>query len=218
MLGGRRGPQNPTRFAITSRGRVYLRAPEKRGFLKCFCVKFGGVNPSETAEQVLYMTPGELSAILSISDIEISRLARRGILQRIPSPDKSNSFLYPVLECAAKYIKFLKSKGQQDRDRYWAARAQAEKQRARQLTTENDKSAGRLIDAREVDAQQRELAIAIRSRLSLIPLRLANRLDGNGDRGAIEAAAEAEINEALYSLSEIGNEVSELSRSDTSPG
>ena len=106
---------------------------------------------------------------------------------------------------------------QQDRDRYWAARAQAEKQRARQLTVENGKSVGRLIDAREVDAQQRELAIAIRSRLSLIPLRLANRLDGSGDRGAIEAAAEVEINEVLYSLSEIGNEVSELSGSDPSP-
>jgi hypothetical protein len=172
------------------------------------------VNPPETTEEVLYMTPGELSAILSISDIEISRLARRNILPRIPSPDKSNSFLYPALECACRYIKFLKSKGQQDRDRYWAARAQAEKQRARLLTSENETRAGRLVDASEVEARERELAISIRSRLALIPLRLADRLGENGDRLAIEAAAEAEINEALISLSEIGQQVSELSGSD----
>src|SRR5215472_15318876 len=110
------------------------------------------------------MTPGELSAVLSISDIEISRLARRGILTRIPSPDRSNSFLYPVLECAARYIKFLKSKGQQDRDRYWAARAQAEKQRVRMLTSENDSRSGRLVDVEEMEAREQELALAIRSR------------------------------------------------------
>lgn len=45
-------------------------------------------------------------------------------------------------------------------------------------------------------SQERELAITIRSRLALIPLRLAER---NGDRLAIEAAAKAEINEVLIS-------------------
>jgi hypothetical protein len=70
------------------------------------------------------------------------------------------------------------------------------------------------MDAREVEAREQELAIAIRSRLALIPLRLADRLGENGDRLAIEAAAEAEISEALLSLSEIGQQVSELSGSD----
>jgi hypothetical protein len=63
---------------------------------------------------------------------------------------------------------------------------------------------GRLMDAGEVEARERELAIAIRSRLALIPLRLADRLGGNGNRLAIEQAAEAEISEALVALSEIG--------------
>ena len=53
-------------------------------------------------------------------------------------------------------------------------------------------------------SQERELAITIRSRLALIPLRLADRLGGNGNRLAIEQAAEAEISEALVALSEIG--------------
>jgi hypothetical protein len=109
-----------------------------------------------------------------------------------------------LLECARLHIKFLKSKGQQDRNRYWAARAQAEKQRARLLTSENDTRAGRLMDAAEVEARERELSIAIRSRLALIPLRLTDRLGENVDRLAIEAAAEAEINEALLALSEVG--------------
>jgi hypothetical protein len=85
------------------------------------------------------------------------------------------------------------------------------------LTSENDTRAGRLLDAAEVEARERELALTIRSRLAVIPLRLVDRLGDNGNHGdrlAIEAAAEAEINEALISLSEIGQQVSELSGSD----
>ena len=70
-------------------------------------------------DETLYLTPGELSGILLISDIEISRLARRGILPRIPSPTKSNSFLYPLVDCAREYVRHLKSAGQLDRNRYW---------------------------------------------------------------------------------------------------
>jgi hypothetical protein len=65
-----------------------------------------------------------------------------------------------------------------------------------------------------MERREQELAIAIRARLALIPLRLADRLGENGNRLLIEQAAEAEINEALLSLSEIGQQVSELSGSD----
>ena len=89
------------------------------------------------SDETIYLTPGELSGILLISDIEISRLARLGILPRIPSPTKSNSFLYPLVDCARQYIRHLKSAGQQDRDRYWKARAKSEKEKAHALSIAN---------------------------------------------------------------------------------
>jgi hypothetical protein len=164
--------------------------------------------------EVAYVTAGELSAALPISDLEIARLARA----RHPAenPESREAALSPVSVggmCCA-YIRHLKSAAQRDRDGFWAAKAQAEKERVRKLVSENDTRAGRLLDAGEVEARERELAFAIRSRLALIPLRLADRLSENGDRLAIEAAAEAEINEVLISLSEIDQQVSELSGSD----
>jgi len=165
-----------------------------------------------------FVTAGELTGTLLISDIEIARLARRGILPRIPNPDRPNMYLYPPLDCAREYIRHLKSKGQQDRDRYRSERAKSEKQRARLLTSENDARSGRLVETDEMEAREKELALAIRARLALIPLRLADRLGENGDRLAIEAAARAEISDALLSLSEIGSEVSDFQRSDPAGG
>ena len=98
----------------------------------------------ETLNDTLHLTPGELSGILLISDIEISRLARRGILPRIPSPTKTNSYLYPLVDCAREYVRFLKSSGQQDRDRYWKARAKSEKEKAHALAAANAVRDGRL--------------------------------------------------------------------------
>ena len=171
-----------------------------------------------SAQTDQFVTAGELTQWLLISDIEIARLARRGILPRVPKEGRPNSFLYSPLDCCREYIRFLRSKGQQDRDRYWASRAASEKQRARLLTSEAEAAAGRLTDTAEMERREQELAIAIRARLALIPLRLADRLGENGDRLAIEAAAEAEINEALLSLSEIGQQISELPGGDTSAG
>jgi hypothetical protein len=156
----------------------------------------------KAADETLYLTPGELSGILLISDIEISRLARRGILPRIPSPDKSNSFLYPVLECAQLYIKFLKSAGQQDRDRYWKARAKSEKEKAHALSITNGVRDKRLVYVDDVESKQRELAHTLKQRFAMIPGRVADLVDcANGERGRIEQVVTAEINAALAAIS-----------------
>src|SRR5215469_3578195 len=146
----------------------------------------------EAADETLYLTPGELSGILLISDIEISRLARRGILPRVPSPTKSNSFLYPLVDCAREYVRFLKSAGQQDRDRYWKARAKSEKEKAHALSITNGVRDGRLVYTLDVESKQRELAHTLKQRLAVIPGRIADAFAENGDRGRIEQVVSAE--------------------------
>jgi hypothetical protein len=47
-------------------------------------------------EEPCYLSAGELSEVLGIGDVEIARLARRGILPRIPNPEKESYFLYPL--------------------------------------------------------------------------------------------------------------------------
>jgi hypothetical protein len=168
--------------------------------LRRFYGNFTGVMP-ETVNDLLHLTPGELSGILLISDIEISRLARRGILPRIPNPTKSNSYLYPLVDCAREYVRFLKSAGQQDRDRYWKARAQSEKGKAHAITSANAVRDGQLLDAREVETRQRELAHTLKQRLAVIPGRIADALAENGERGRIEQVVTSEITAALAAIS-----------------
>jgi hypothetical protein len=153
----------------------------------------------------VFLEAGQLSAILLISDTEIARLARRGILPRQANPERHGRYLYPLAECAAAYIRHLKSAAQKDHDAFWKAKAAGERERVRKLTLENDTRTGHLLDASSVEVQQRELAIAIRSRLALIPLRLADRLGTNGNHLEVERGAEAEINAALLELAEIGS-------------
>ena len=149
------------------------------------------------SDETVHLTPGELSGILLISDIEISRLARRGILPRIPSPTKSNSFLYPLVDCAREYIRHLKSAGQQDRDRYWKARAESEKEKAHALSIANGLRDGHFMYIDQVEAKQRKPAHTLKQRFAMIPGRIADQLGDNGDRSRIEQMITSEIDAAL---------------------
>ena len=71
----------------------------------------------------------------------------------------------------------------------------------RKLATENGVRGGRLLDAREAESMQRELAHTLRQRLAMIPARIADQFGENGERSRIEQAVEREINVALVALS-----------------
>jgi hypothetical protein len=148
----------------------------------------------------VYLPPGELTAVLGISDVEISRLARRGILPRIQNPEKPKYYLYPLLDCCREYIRHLKSAGQQDRDRYWKARAKCETGKAHAIATTNALRDGRLVSTLDVESKQRELAHTLKQRLAVIPGRIADAFAENGDRGRIEQVVSAEITAALMAL------------------
>jgi hypothetical protein len=148
----------------------------------------------------VYLPPGELTAVLGISDVEISRLARRGILPRIQNPEKPKYYLYPLLDCCREYIRHLKSPAQKDKDDYWAARAKSEKERSHAIATTNALRDGKLLETRDVEATQRELAHTLKQRFAMIPGRVADLVDANGDRGRIEQVVTAEINAALAAL------------------
>lgn len=143
---------------------------------------------------------GELSALLGISDVEISRLARRRVIPRIQDPEKPKYYLYPALECCAAYIRHLKTASQRDKDRYWKARAAGEKERSHAIATTNALRDGKLLEAQAVESKQRELAHTLKQRLAVIPGRIADAFAENGDRGRIEQVVNAEITAALMAL------------------
>jgi hypothetical protein len=54
----------------------------------------------------------------------------------VPNPEKERYFLDPLADRASAYIHHLKSAAQSDRDAFWKAKAQGEKERVRKLSSE----------------------------------------------------------------------------------
>jgi hypothetical protein len=148
----------------------------------------------------VYLPPGELTAVLGISDVEISRLARKGILPRIQNPEKPKYYLYPLLDLLQWVNSSSEVTRPEGKDDYWAARAKSEKERSHAIATTNALRDGKLLEARDVEATQRELAHTLKQRFAMIPGRVADVVDANGDRGRIEQVVTAEINAALAAL------------------
>jgi len=91
--------------------------------------------------------------------------------------------------------------GQVDRDRYWKARAKSEKEKAHALSIANGLRDGCLVYVDDVESKQRELAHTLKQRFAMIPGRVADLVDANGDRGRIEQVVTAKINAALSAIS-----------------
>jgi hypothetical protein len=57
----------------------------------------------------IYVSAIDLAALLKITDNEVSRLSRSGVLTRVPHPEDSCAFLYPLLENVTRYVTHLRS-------------------------------------------------------------------------------------------------------------
>jgi len=66
-------------------------------------VKIGSIS------REIYVSAIDLAALLKITDNEVSRLSRSGVLARVPHPDDSRAFLYPLLENVTRYVTHLRS-------------------------------------------------------------------------------------------------------------
>jgi hypothetical protein len=85
---------------------------------------------------VCYISSPELGEILGISDIEVCRLARAGLLPRFPL-EKGRAFLYPMVDCFRADLKYRNSQSLKDREAYLREKARTEKARAQKLELEN---------------------------------------------------------------------------------
>jgi hypothetical protein len=57
----------------------------------------------------IYVSATDLAALLKISDNEVSRLSRSGVLARVPHPQDSRAFLYPLLQSVTAYVTHVQS-------------------------------------------------------------------------------------------------------------
>jgi len=60
-------------------------------------------------QEEIYLSAVDLAHVLKVTDAGIAKLARSGVLVRIPRPDDARAFLYPLLENTTRYVTHLRS-------------------------------------------------------------------------------------------------------------
>jgi len=55
-------------------------------------------------QEEIYLSAVDLAHVLKVTDAGIAKLARSGVLVRIPRPDDARAFLYPLLENTTRYV------------------------------------------------------------------------------------------------------------------
>jgi hypothetical protein len=149
---------------------------------------------------VRYLSSPELGEILGISDIEVCRLARAGLLPRVPR-EKGRAFLYPLVDCEG----VPEASQQPEREgsgSYFRAKARTEKARAQKLELENALREGQQVNIEEVAREMREQHSAVKRRLLILPHRAARRLPG--DPVLIERILSEEVTDCLTALAALG--------------
>ena len=157
--------------------------------------------PELENNDVRYISSPELGEILGISDIEVCRLARAGILPRVPA-EKGRAFLYPMVDCLKAYLKYRNSESVRDREAYLRGKARTEKARAQKLELENALREGRQVNIAEVAREMREQHSAVRRRLLILPHRASRRIPG--DPVLIERILLEEVTDCLTALATLG--------------
>jgi hypothetical protein len=92
----------------------------------------------------------DLSTVLKINEGEISRLARNGVLKRVPYPGKRRVFVYPVFENVGRFLEYLLSAKEQVHQQFLQEKARRERALANRAEVENKFRDGTLVDKNEM--------------------------------------------------------------------
>jgi phage terminase Nu1 subunit (DNA packaging protein) len=156
-----------------------------------------GLDPTDSPDDTDLVTGVELARFLGITDSHVATLGRNEVL---PRTGEGRSIRYPLKKSVRAYCDFLRQKatGRLTADMEKAKLAVWEAN-AEKVRLQNEKAAGRLLDAQEVRAQWLSLAADLRSRLLAVPGRVAARM--SLDRPTA-AALDREIRAAMSELAE----------------
>src|SRR5690349_10993524 len=112
-----------------------------------------------------YLTASELGELLSLSDAEVGRLGRQGILPRLANPQERRTYSYPLYACVKSYLAYRNSEHRKNFEAYTRAKAASERGRAEKLALENAVKTARMIEIESVRAHLSKALMMVRRRL-----------------------------------------------------
>jgi hypothetical protein len=146
-------------------------------------------NEIRTADDDFYVRAVDLAKVLKITDNEISRLVRSGVMTRVPD---GRSFLYPFLANVTAYTEFHRSKKEALHQEFLRAKAGREKAQRQAIETTNRVRGGELVDRQELINRLTSVVAAFREQL----LARADRVVGELGRTKNRKAKVAKFREA----------------------
>jgi hypothetical protein len=107
----------------------------------------------------------DLARLLKTTEMEISRLARSGVLVRVPDPDKSKAFLFPCLENVTRFAEFRSGKREAIHQKFLEEKAGREHATRLRIEMENRRAGGELVDKRALIGELVPIVTAFREQM-----------------------------------------------------
>jgi hypothetical protein len=105
----------------------------------------------------------QLASLFGISENELTKLARRGEVQRIPNPDYPREWLYPLGKAVSAYTTYQRKDQAEAQRQFLVARTRAQTATAMKKESEVQLRAGVLIEKAKVIRALEPLAVLLRN-------------------------------------------------------
>jgi hypothetical protein len=157
----------------------------------------------ESALDELLVSAAELAADFRISDVELAKLARRGILPRRPHPTDKRAHIYPYRACTRAYVAHLKSQELAAHQSLIEAKSRQADIKTRREELKLEIESGVMVRRDYILSAFEPYLLSFRQTMLSRPSRLERRLSKAKSREARLKILEEDAQAALASLAEV---------------
>lgn len=140
----------------------------------------------------IYVSAVDLATVLKISDNEISRLSRSGVLSRVPHPEDSRGFLYPLLQSVTDYVMHIRSAREKSYVNYIKEKSKLQKIQRVRAELKHGLEAGAMVEKEWILSKLAASILAFKQALLARGERLESTLSQLSDREARAGAIRAD--------------------------
>jgi hypothetical protein len=157
----------------------------------------------DAATDELMVSAAELAEDFRISDVELGRLARKGIIPRTAHPTERRTYLHPLRRCFRAYVSHLKSEELMARQILIEGRSKQARAKTKREELLTEIQAGVMVRRDHLLAALEPLLTSYRQAVLSRPSRLERRISRAKSREARVAILEEDARETLATLGEM---------------
>ncbi len=151
----------------------------------------------------LYLSSVDLAAVLKLSDSEVAKLARSGVLVRRPHPNDSRAFVYPVWQNVTRFVEHSGKRKERAAISFVEEKAKTQKAQRARTELKHAIESGRMVDKDKLFLRLEPIILAYKGAVLARADRLETKLARVKDRKARVALIRADSSDLLSMLGEL---------------